>query len=94
MAFSRIAVFSVLALTATSMIISPDATSEINQRSSLTLKARSSSGSTSGKRGLAYNNNNPDANAEYANLFVGYSSISWGYDWGYPSWSLNYSFEL
>jgi hypothetical protein len=29
-----------------------------------------------GKRGLAYNNNNPGANAEYANLFKGYSKVS------------------
>jgi hypothetical protein len=54
----------------------------------------SSSGSSPGKRGLAYNNNNPSANAEYANLFAGYSKISWGYDWGYPSWGLGSSFEL
>lgn len=46
------------------------------------------------KRGLAYNNNNPDGNATYANLFEGYSKISWGYDWGYPSWNLSSSFEL
>jgi hypothetical protein len=52
------------------------------------------SSTVTAKRGLAYNNNNPDANAEYANLFVGYSKISWGYDWGYPSWSLDPSFEL
>lgn len=50
--------------------------------------------SASGKRGLAYNNNNPGANAEYANLFTGYSKVSWGYDWGYPSWGLASSFEL
>jgi hypothetical protein len=54
----------------------------------------SSSTSGSGKRGLAYNNNNPTANAEYANLFVGYPAITWGYDWGYPSWSLSSTFEL
>jgi hypothetical protein len=47
-----------------------------------------------GKRGLAYNNNNPGANAEYANLFRGYSKVSWGYDWGYPSYNLDSSFEL
>jgi hypothetical protein len=50
--------------------------------------------SGTGKRGLAYNNNNPTANAEYANLFKGYSSISWGYDWGFPSYDLDSSFEL
>ena len=54
----------------------------------------STSSTVIGKRGLAYNNNNPAANAEYANLFVGYSSISWGYDWGYPSFGLDSSFEL
>ena len=47
-----------------------------------------------GKRGLAYNNNNPGASAEYANLFKGYPKVSWGYDWGYPSWGLDSSFEL
>jgi hypothetical protein len=47
-----------------------------------------------GKRGLAYNNNNPDDNATYANLFKGYSSVTWGYDWGYPSYDLDSSFEL
>lgn len=47
-----------------------------------------------GKRGLAYNNNNPGANAEYANLFEGYSKVTWGYDWGYPSYGLSSSFEL
>lgn len=54
----------------------------------------SSGTSGSAKRGLAYNNNNPGGNADYANLFVGYSKISWGYDWGYPSYSLDSSFEL
>jgi hypothetical protein len=47
-----------------------------------------------GKRGIAYNNNNPSGNAVYANLFKGKSKVSWGYDWGYPSWSLDSSFEL
>ena len=55
----------------------------------------SGGGSTgTGKRGLAYNNNNPAGNAEYANLFTGYSKITWGYDWGYPSYDLDSSFEL
>ena len=55
-----------------------------------------SSGPATGpaKRGLVYNNNNPSSNAEYANLFKGYSKISWGYDWGYPSQGLDPSFEL
>jgi hypothetical protein len=56
-----------------------------------------SGGSTtthSGKRGLAYNNNNPDNNATYANLFESYSSVSWGYDWGFPSYGLDSVFEL
>jgi hypothetical protein len=48
----------------------------------------------SGKRGIAYNNNNPSRNAVYANLFKGNSKVSWGYDWGYPSWNLDASFEL
>jgi hypothetical protein len=51
-----------------------------------------SPGST--KRGILYNNNNPDGNAEYGNLFKGYSKISWAYDWGYPSDNLDPSFEL
>lgn len=48
----------------------------------------------SAKRGLAYNTNNPDSNAVYANLFTGYNKISWGYDWGFPSAGLSPSFEL
>lgn len=47
-----------------------------------------------GKRGIAYNNNNPSSDSVYANLFKGNSKVSWGYDWGYPSWSLDSSFEL
>lgn len=54
----------------------------------------SSTAPSAGKRGLAYNNNNPAANAQYANLFVGYSKISWGYDWGFPSYGLSSAFEL
>lgn len=46
------------------------------------------------KRGIAYNNNNPSGNAVYANLFKGYDKVSWGYDWGYPSWNLDPEFEL
>jgi len=53
-----------------------------------------SSPPASGKRGLAYNNNNPGGNAEYANFFAGQSKVSWGYDWGYPSWGLSSSFEF
>lgn len=49
---------------------------------------------TTGKRGLAYNNNNPSKNAQYANLFVGQSKVTWGYDWGFPSWDLSSTFEL
>ncbi|KAG0650392.1 WSC domain-containing [Hyphodiscus hymeniophilus] len=49
---------------------------------------------STGKRGLVYNNNNPAANAEYADLFKGYSKISWGYDWGFPSFGLDASFEF
>ncbi|KAH8808680.1 glycosyl hydrolase catalytic core-domain-containing protein [Xylogone sp. PMI_703] len=66
----------------------------------LNVYSSSNSGSTgptnpsSGKRGLAYNNNNPSSNAVYANLFKGYSKISWGYDWGFPSWSLDSQFEF
>lgn len=51
-------------------------------------------GAGTGKRGLAYNNNNPNANAFYANMFKGYNKVSWAYDWGYPSWSLDTFFEL
>ncbi|KAJ3472461.1 hypothetical protein NLG97_g10970 [Lecanicillium saksenae] len=47
-----------------------------------------------GKRGLCYNNNNPSKNAVYANMFKGYSKISWAYDWGYPSWDLDTFFEF
>lgn len=54
----------------------------------------SSSTASGGKRGLAYNNNNPSGNAIYANLFEGYDKITWGYDWGFPSWSLGSQFEL
>jgi hypothetical protein len=46
------------------------------------------------KRGIAYNNNNPSGNAVYANLFKGHTKVSWAYDWGYPSWNLDSSFEL
>lgn len=56
--------------------------------------SKRSTTTTVAKRGLAYNNNNPDSNAAYANLFAGYSKISWGYDWGYPSWGLDSDFEL
>lgn len=47
-----------------------------------------------GKRGLAYNNNNAGGNAEYANLFASYSKVTWGYDWGFPAFNLDASFEL
>ena len=47
-----------------------------------------------GKRGLAYNDDNPSASAVYANLFKGYSKVSWGYDWGYPSHGLDPYFEF
>lgn len=66
----------------------------------LTVYQSTSSGGTTppasgtGKRGLPYNNNNPSANAVYANMFRGYSKISWAYDWGYPSWGLDAFFEL
>jgi hypothetical protein len=46
------------------------------------------------KRGIAYNNNNPSGNAVYANLFKGHTKVSWAYDWGFPSWNLDSSFEL
>lgn len=44
-------------------------------------------GSTGPKRGLAYN----DASA--ANLFVGKSTVTWGYNWGQTSSGLSGSFE-
>lgn len=47
-----------------------------------------------GKRGLAYNDNNPYGDATLANMFKSYSKISWGYDWGFPSHGLASSFEL
>jgi hypothetical protein len=49
---------------------------------------------SSGKRGLNYNNNNAYGNAIFANYFKGYPKVSWGYDWGYPSWGLDSSFEF
>lgn len=48
----------------------------------------------SGKRGLAYNNNNSFKDATLANLLKGYSKITWGYDWGFPSWGLDSGIEL
>lgn len=61
----------------------------------LSLFQYSGSGSaSSAKRGLSYNNNNPYGNAAYANLFEGYQKVSWGYDWGYPSWGLAPTFEF
>lgn len=54
----------------------------------------SSASAGTGKRGVAYTNNNPGGNAEYANLFRGYNTVTWGYDWGYPSDNLDPSFEL
>ncbi|TQV98829.1 hypothetical protein V2A60_007475 [Cordyceps javanica] len=62
----------------------------------LTVYQLSSSPPSAGiaKRGLAYNNNNPSKNSVYANMFKGYSKISWAYDWGYPSWGLDEVFEF
>ena len=48
----------------------------------------------SAKRGLQYNNNNPKGNAEWANYFVGYPKIGWGYSYGYDSLGLDSSLEL
>ncbi|KAJ5889304.1 hypothetical protein N7504_010114 [Penicillium tannophilum] len=56
--------------------------------------AKRSAATNVAKRGLAYNNNNPNNNAAYANLFAGYPKVSWGYDWGYPSWGLGSNFEF
>ncbi|KAI9650547.1 hypothetical protein NHQ30_000564 [Ciborinia camelliae] len=50
--------------------------------------------SKSGKRGLAYNDNNAYKDATLANLLKGYSKITWGYDWGFPSHSLDSSIEF
>ncbi|ESZ98873.1 hypothetical protein SBOR_0731 [Sclerotinia borealis F-4128] len=50
--------------------------------------------SKSGKRGLAYNKNNPFGDASLGNLLKGYSKITWGYDWGFPSYSLDSSIEF
>ncbi|KAG4028447.1 hypothetical protein MFRU_021g00380 [Monilinia fructicola] len=66
----------------------------------LTLYQNSGSGtnptnpSKSGKRGLAYDRNNPFGDATFANLFKSYSKITWGYDWGFPSWGLDSSIEF
>ena len=90
MKFSHFIIISVFGAIATCMVKPIDATAKLEPRSNL--KSRFSE--TSGKRGLAYNNNNPDKNAEYANHFVGYNSITWGYDWGFPSFGLDSSFEL
>lgn len=61
-------------------------------RNRLTLYENLASGI--GKRGLAYNDNNPNKSAVYANMFKGYSKVSWGYDWGFPSHGLDSYFEL
>jgi hypothetical protein len=51
--------------------------------------------SGTGKRGLAYNNNNVHGDATYANdFFTNSSQVTWGYDWGYPSYNLSSIFEL
>jgi len=44
--------------------------------------------SAQGKRGLAYND------ASLANLFEGYSQVTWGYNWGYPASGLSSSLEF
>ncbi|TAQ86806.1 hypothetical protein B7494_g4888 [Chlorociboria aeruginascens] len=44
--------------------------------------------SAQGKRGLNYNN------ATWANYFVGYPQVTWGYNWGWPSNGLDASFEF
>ncbi len=52
------------------------------------LLALTSTAAAQGKRGLNYNN------AAWANYFRGYSQITWGYNWGWPSNGLDASFEL
>lgn len=49
-----------------------------------------------GKRGLAYSTGNTYGNATYANLFTPslYPKISWGYNWGFPSFGLDPSIEF
>ena len=81
------------------MACNGDASEMCGGSNRLTVYQYSSSGTTppptgTGKRGLCYNNNNPNGDATYANLFVGYDEISWGYDYGFPSYNLNSQFEL
>ncbi|KAL2869544.1 glycoside hydrolase family protein [Aspergillus lucknowensis] len=59
-----------------------------------TVLASTTLGQATGKRGLAYNNDNPSKDAVYANLFKGNEKVSWAYDWGYPAWNLDPSFEF
>lgn len=59
-----------------------------------TIPSNPTNPSKSGKRGLAYNNNNPFGDATLANLLKGYSKITWGYDWGFPSFGLDSNIEL
>jgi hypothetical protein len=47
-----------------------------------------------GKRGAAYNNNNDYGDATYANMLSNYSQVTWGYDWGFPSYNLSSNLEL
>ncbi len=69
-------------------------TSSLTRPSSTSIAIQPTSSSTgTGKRGIAYSTGNPDGNATYANLFKGYSKVTWGYDWGYPSHGLDSSFE-
>ena len=73
----------------------PITTSSLTRPSSTSIAIQPTSSSTgTGKRGIAYSTGNPDGNATYANLFTGYSKITWGYDWGYPSHGLDSYFEL
>jgi hypothetical protein len=60
----------------------------------LNLYQYTSSSTAVAKRGLAYNDNNPQGNAMYTTFFAGNSKISWGYDWGFPSNGLPSSWEL
>jgi hypothetical protein len=52
------------------------------------LLALASIAAAQGKRGLNYND------AAWANYFVGYPKITWGYNWGWPSNGLDGSFEF
>jgi len=56
--------------------------------SSLAVLALAAKATAQSKRGLNYNN------TTWANHFVGYPLITWGYNWCWPSNGLDLSFEF